>query len=61
MTTNKDFKYFLNHDFSKYEGKWIAILNKRVIANGTLKQVLRKIKGKEPLLAKVPKKGIIFI
>ena len=49
-------------DFSEYQGKWIAILDKKVIAVGdTMKEVYEKVLSispiRTPLFQRIPKKG----
>ena len=54
-------------DLSKYQGKWVALLGKRVVASGkTLKDIERYVKRKAsdktpptkiPAAFKVPRKG----
>lgn len=54
-------------DLSKYQGKWVAILGKRVLASGkTLKDIEKYVKRKAsdktplsqlPAAFKVPRKG----
>lgn len=50
-------------DMPRYQGRWVVILNKKVVAAGTAKKIkekmmhIRKEHPKEiPLIAKVPKK-----
>lgn len=56
-----------NLDLSKYQGKWVALLGRRVVASGkTLKDIERYVKRKvsdktpiarRPAAFKVPRKG----
>jgi hypothetical protein len=51
-----------SEDFSKYQGMWVAILDKKVIASGkTLSEVYDKIVDakviRTPLFQKIPEKG----
>jgi hypothetical protein len=53
--------YLATANFDKYVGKWVALLDKKVIAVGnTFKEVAEKVDleypGKRPLLSKVPEK-----
>jgi len=56
----QEFDFYSLSDLSGYEGKWIAILGKEVIASGKdLKQVYKEAKEKagkkEPMFARVPR------
>jgi len=60
MAIERNFSYFLNNDFSKYEdGEWIAIAKNRVVAHGkSLKAVMKNAEKKtkmRPLFTKVKK------
>lgn len=50
---------FLETDLSEFKGKWIAIIDKKIVANDKdLSRVLETVKkeypGKKPLIAKAP-------
>jgi len=56
----KNYEWYVKTDTSKYAGKWIAIVNQRVVASGkNVKEVLVKAKKKYPkqipTIAKVPR------
>jgi len=56
--TYADYEWFLEQDFSRYSGRWIAIVNKQVVAEGNepagvLAAVKRIMPKKKPLLTKV--------
>ena len=56
-----DYQWFIQQDLSMYAGKWIAIINKKVIASGkdpaiVVKEVKQKYPTKTPLLTKVRNK-----
>lgn len=56
-----DYQWFLGQDLSMYAGKWVAIINKKVIAAGkdpalVLKEVKQQYPSKTPLLTKVRNK-----
>ena len=60
-----DYEWFIQKDVSKYAGKWIAIINKEVVAEGkSLTIVLKEAKEKypklRPLLTKVRNKLAIL-
>ncbi len=53
-----DYKWFLEQDLTEYSGKWLAILNKKVVAYGpdinqVIKQTKDKYPNKKPLITKV--------
>lgn len=59
MSIMDNHQTFLETDLSGFEGQWIAIIEKKIVANGkNLKTVLEKVKndypGKKPLVAKAP-------
>jgi orotate phosphoribosyltransferase-like protein len=63
---NGNYEYFMKNDFSRYEGKWVVIVNKRVVATGNnIKKMLEKVKKEfptsEPFLAKIPSKRALII
>ncbi len=63
--TYSDYEWYLQNDLSKYAGKWIAIINKKVIAFGVepahvLKQAKEKYPNKKPLLTKIRDKLAIL-
>ena len=56
-----DYEYYLNADLHGFEGKWIAILRKKVIASGDsfndVAMEAEKLAGSvRPLFAHVPSK-----
>lgn len=55
---SKEFEFFLKADFHKYEGKYIAIVEDKVVASGdNAKEVFEEAKrrtSKTPTLAKIP-------
>ncbi len=59
--TYADYQWFVQQDFSAYTGKWIAIINRRIVASGkdpatVVKEVKQKYPSKVPLLTKVRNK-----
>ena len=54
----KEYAFYLKADLHKYEGKYIAIVDNKIVASGdNAKDVLEEAEsktGKKPLLAKVP-------
>lgn len=65
MAKSKEFEFYLKADLSKYEGKYIAIVEDKVIASGdNANQVFeeaQKKTGKIPTLAKVPKEEALIL
>ena len=54
-----DYEWFIKTDFSKYAGKWIATIDKKVVADGddaetVYKEAKNKYPNKKPTLAKIP-------
>ena len=61
MHMESDYEYYLEADLDKYRGKWVIIVDRRVVASGTkeemktlLKEVMRKYPRSTPLIAKIP-------
>jgi hypothetical protein len=59
-------KQFVAIDFSKYKGRYVAVVGKRVVASGTnAKQVWLEAKKKDPTarpeLHKIPKDDPLFL
>ncbi len=55
-----NFEFFVKSDLSGFVGKWVAILNEKVVASGeNFKEVAEKVDkefpNQKPLLTKVPK------
>jgi hypothetical protein len=56
---NKDTEWFAKKDLSEYKGKYVAILNKKVVASGTnakkvWEEAKKKYPGKKSIIAKIP-------
>lgn len=63
---SKNYEWYVKTDTSKYAGKWIAIVNQKVVASGKdAQKVYRRAREKyprgRPSLAKVPTKGILIL
>ncbi|MFH1106719.1 MAG: NUDIX domain-containing protein [Candidatus Micrarchaeota archaeon] len=61
-----NFDWYLSADLEKEAGKWVVIVDRRVVASGSdLRAVMRevdlKFPGKETLLAKVPTKDTLIL
>ncbi len=57
--TSKEFEFYLRADLSQYKGKYVAIVEDKVVASGeNAKEVFEEAKrktGKIPTIAKIPK------
>lgn len=56
---NENFNFFVEQDLRKFSGKWIAIINKKVIdSSDNLKKLMEDVKSKypkeEPLIVRAP-------
>ncbi len=63
---DKNYEFYINADLSEYAGKWIAIVDGRVVASGDrADEVMRKAEknypDKEITLAKVPTDDILVL
>ena len=59
QSVSKNFDSLSDEEFSKYSGKWIAVVEGKVVVSGnSFKEVYfivkEKFKGKRPLIGKVP-------
>ena len=65
MVKSKEFEFYLKADLSKYEGKYIAIVDDKVITSGNNAKIVfeeaQKKPGKIPTLAKVPKEEALIL
>jgi len=53
-----NYEWFLKNDFKNYSGKWLAIIDKKVVVSGdNAKEVIQKTKtdfpNRKPLITKV--------
>lgn len=63
---SKEFEFYLKANLRKYEGKYVAIVDDRVVASGdNAKEVLDEAKRKFPLkiptLAKIPREEALIL
>ena len=63
---DKDYEFYINADLSEYAGKWIAIVDGRVVASGdradkVINEVKRNFPGKKFLITKVPEPGLLIL
>ena len=56
--TTKEFEFFLKADLSRYNGKYIIIIDDKVVASGDTAKIWEEVKKKFPykksMLAKIP-------
>lgn len=61
---SKEFEFYIKTDLSKYKGKYIAIVEDKVVASGeNAREVWEEAKrktGKVPTLAKIPKEDLVL-
>ena len=53
-----NYEWFLSHDLSSYSGKWLAIINRKIVATGKdvdeiIKEVKTKYPNKRPFITKI--------
>ncbi len=63
---DKNYEFYINADLSEYAGKWIAIVDGKVVASGdradeVMKEAEEKYPNKEITLAKVPTDDILVL
>lgn len=56
-----NYEWFLKKDFSEFSGKWLAIIDKTIVATGKdvnklIKEVKTKYPNKRPFITKVKNK-----
>lgn len=63
--TSKEFELYLRADLSKFKGKYVAIVEDKVVASGeNAKEVFEEAKrktGKTPTIAKIPKEEALIL
>ena len=62
----KNYEFYINADLSEYAGKWIAIVDGKVVASGdradeVIEKVRREYPNKKFLLSKVPEPGMLIL
>ena len=63
---DKNYEFYINADLSEYVGKWIAIVDGKVVASGDRadevgREAEKKYPDKEITLAKVPTDDILVL
>ena len=61
-----EFEFYLKADLRKYEGKYVAIVDDKVVASGdnakeVLNEAKRKFPSKMPTLAKIPREEALIL
>lgn len=64
--TSKEFEFYVKTDLSKYSGKYVAIVDDKVVASGenakeVLELALKRFPNKKPLLAKIPTQDTLIL
>lgn len=59
ITTYSNYEWAANQDLSKFEGKWIAIVDQKIVADSinaakAREEALKKYPNSTPFLKKVP-------
>jgi orotate phosphoribosyltransferase-like protein len=63
---NSNFDFFLKTDLHQFSGKWVVIVNNKVVESGEdikkmLEEVNKKYHKAKPLVAKIPKEEYYII
>jgi len=63
---DKNYEFYINADLSDYAGKWIAIVDGKVVASGDRADEVydlakKEYPGKEIMLAKVPTEDTLIL
>jgi len=64
--TSQEFDFFVQAPLDRYEGKYIAILGKKIVSSGTSakdvwEEARKKYPKSTPTIAKVPKQEILIL
>ncbi len=63
---DKNYEFYINADLSEYAGKWIAIVDGKVVARGdradeVIDKVRKEYPNKKFLISKVPEPGMLIL
>ena len=63
---DRNYEFYINADLSEYAGKWIAIVDGKVVASGdradeVYDEAKRRFSDKEVMLAKVPTEDTLIL
>lgn len=63
-TRDANFAWVSNQNLSEFQGEWVVVVDKKIIASGpNAAEVIKKSRaacpGKRPFLVKVPKNSVI--
>ncbi len=66
VPVSKNYEWYIRADTQRYAGKWIAIVDQRVVTSGddaekVYKEAKTKYPKKKPSIAKVPSKEILVL
>lgn len=66
LKISSEFDFFLHNPLTRYEGKYVAILGKKVVASGisakdVWDEVIKKYPNQIPTIAKLPKNEILVM
>ena len=66
MEKSKEFEFYVKADLSEYAGKYVAIVEDRVVASGenakeVMEEAKRKCPDQTPLLAKIPREETLIL
>ncbi|MBR9690712.1 succinyl-CoA synthetase subunit alpha [Candidatus Woesearchaeota archaeon] len=58
ISGHKNYEWFIKKDMSTYSGKWVIIINEKIISSGNniemmIKEVKKKYPNKTPFITKV--------
>ncbi|MBI2581344.1 succinyl-CoA synthetase subunit alpha [Candidatus Woesearchaeota archaeon] len=63
--TSKEFEFYIKTDLSKYTGKYVAIVDDKVVGSGenakTVWEEAKRKTGKIPTIAKIPKEEALIL
>lgn len=66
LKPSPEFDFFLHNSLTKYEGKYVAIMGKKVVASGisakdVWDEAIKKYPKQIPTIAKLPRKEILVM
>lgn len=66
LKTSPEFDFFLQNPLTKYEGRYVAILGRKVVASGlsakdVWDEAIKKYPNQIPTIAKLPKNEILVM
>ena len=66
QSQSEEFEFFIHNPLNNYEGKYIAIVGKKVVSSGssakeTWDKARKKLPKSIPTIAKIPKKEVMVL